>query len=160
MNDKGRNPINGPVAPWHAVLDQPGASQMQYVRALLESRPFLTRISDPTFVVTRHVAGTDANRPTINPGHGLKRIVATRDAAGSYAMVYVPASRPFEVEINRITGGRAKAWWYDPRTGQAKEIGQFETTGRREFTPPNPGEMQDWILVLDDATKNFRPPGK
>jgi hypothetical protein len=109
--------------------------------------------------VTKQVAGTDPNRPTINPGHGLKRIVATRDADGSYAMVYVPASRPFEVEISRITGGRAKAWWYDPRTGEAKEVGQFETTGRREFTPPNPGEMQDWVLVLDDVTKNFGPPG-
>jgi len=159
MYDKGKNPINGPVAPWHAVLDQPGAAQMRHVRSLLESRPFLTRVPDPTFVVTKQVAGNDANRPTINPGHGLKRIVATRDSGGSYAMVYVPASRPLEVEINRISGGKAKAWWYDPRTGEAKDAGEFPITGRREFTPPNPGEMQDWVLVVDDATRNFAPPG-
>ena len=159
MYDKGRNPINGPVAPWHAVLDHPGAAQMRHVRRLLESRPFLTRIPDPGLVVTRHVAGTDPNRPTINPGHGLKRIVATRDSGGAYAMIYVPASRPFEVEMSRITGGKATAWWYDPRTGESKRIGEFDTKGKREFTPPNVGEMQDWVLVLDDATKNFAAPG-
>jgi hypothetical protein len=159
MYDKGRNPINGPVAPWHEVLDRPGASQMQFVRNLLESRPFLTRIPDPTLVVTKHVAGTAADRPTINPGAGLKRIVATRSSDGAYAMVYVPSSRPFEVEVGRISGGKAKGWWYNPRNGKAEAIGEFEAKGRREFTPPDLGEMVDWVLVLDDATKGFGPPG-
>jgi hypothetical protein len=159
MFDKGRQPINGPIAPWHEVLDHPGAAQMQHVRSLLESRPFLTRVPAPSFIVTRHVAGNAADRPTVNPGHGLKRMVATRSSDGAYAMVYVPASRPFEVEISRITGGKAKGWWYDPRSGEAKAIGEFEAKGTKEFTPPNLGEMQDWVLVLDDVTKNFPPPG-
>ena len=159
MYDKGRNPVNGPVAPWHEVLDRPGASQMQHVRALIESRPFLTRVPDPSLVVTTHVAGTDANSPTINPGHGLKRIVATRCSEGSYAMVYVPSSRPFEVELSRLTGGRAKGWWFNPRMGKAEAIGEFEAKGRKEFTPPDVGEMVDWVLVLDDATRGFGAPG-
>ena len=42
-----RQPINNPLLPWHEAIDQPGAGQMQYGRALIESRPFLTRIPDP-----------------------------------------------------------------------------------------------------------------
>jgi len=36
----------------------------------------------------------------------------------------------------------------------------FANTGEREFTPPNYGEMIDWILVLDDASKKFSAPGQ
>jgi hypothetical protein len=52
-----------------------------------------------------------------------------------------------------------KAWWFNPRNGEATAIGTFEPAGEREFTPPDPGEMIDWVLVLDDASKNYPPPG-
>jgi hypothetical protein len=52
-----------------------------------------------------------------------------------------------------------RAWWYNPRNGQATEIGTFDNKGEREFTPPDPGEMADWVLVLDDAAKNYPAPG-
>ena len=52
-----------------------------------------------------------------------------------------------------------KAWWFNPRNGEATAIGEFPNTGERDFTPPDPGEMLDWVLVLDDAAKNYPPPG-
>jgi hypothetical protein len=52
-----------------------------------------------------------------------------------------------------------KAWWFNPRDGTAKEIAVFENKDVREFTPPDYGEMIDWVLVLDDATKKYPPPG-
>jgi hypothetical protein len=51
------------------------------------------------------------------------------------------------------------AWWFNPRTGQATGIGSFENKGERLFTPPEPGEMSDWVLVLDDASKGYPAPG-
>ena len=74
-------------------------------------------------------------------------------------MVYAPIGRAFSVRMNKITGPKVNAWWYDPRTGEAASAGEFPNTGEREFLPPNPGEVLDWILVLDDASKNFGPPG-
>jgi hypothetical protein len=53
-----------------------------------------------------------------------------------------------------------KAWWFNPRNGEASAIGEFSNTGEREFNPPDPGEALDWVLVLDDAAKGFPPPGK
>jgi hypothetical protein len=34
---------------------------------------------------------------------------------------------------------------------------QYADTQR--FTPPDKGEMLDWVLVLDDSAKNCPPPG-
>ena len=93
------------------------------------------------------------------PGAGMKRYVATRDSEGSYAMVYVPTGRPFKVKMDKITGGKVKAWWFNPRTGKAALIGEFANVGERQFTPPDVGENLDWVLVLDDASKRFLPPG-
>jgi len=52
-----------------------------------------------------------------------------------------------------------RAWWYNPRTGEATEIGELPHTGVRQFQPPNPGEALDWVLVLDDVSKHFPRPG-
>lgn len=149
----GRNPVNNPLMPWHDAIAQPGAGQMQYGRWLIESRPFLTRIPDDSVIVTDRVA-------TSVPGAGRYRFVATRDEAGTYAMVYVPIGRTFGVRMDVIKGPQVKAWWFNPRSGEAEEIGQFSNQGQREFTPPEPGEMLDWVLVLDDAAQDYPAPGR
>jgi Protein of unknown function (DUF4038)/Putative collagen-binding domain of a collagenase len=152
MWQPGRTPVNNPLLPWTDALDQPGAAQMQHGRALLESRPFLTRIPDPDIIVAGPV-------PTSVPGAGRYAFAATRDASGSYAMVYAPVGRPFTVRLSKVTGPAIKAWWFNPRTGQATAIGTFPNSGERTFTPPDAGEMIDWVLVLDDAAKGFGAPG-
>ena len=148
----GRQGINNPLMPWSDAINQPGAAQMQHARALLESRPFLTRIPDDDVLVAGSI-------PTSMPGTGRYHFAATRDAGGSYAMVYAPVGRPFAVRMSRITGPKVAAWWFNPRTGQATVIGTFPNTGEHTFMPPDPGEMIDWVLVLDDAAKGFGAPG-
>ena len=95
--------------------------------------------------------------PTAMPGAGTRHFAATRDSSGSYAMIYAPVGRAFKVRMDKITGGNSKAWWFNPRTGEATFIGEFPTTGEREFIPPDKGELLDWILVLDDASKKYPP---
>lgn len=148
----GRGPINNPLMPWFEALDQPGAGQMQFGRRLMESRPFLTRVPDDSVIVTDAV-------PTSVPGAGRYRFVATRDETGAYAMVYAPVGRKFKVRMDKIAGPKVKAWWFNPRSGEATAIGEFPNAGEREFTPPDLGEMLDWVLVLDDAGRKFPPPG-
>ena len=92
-----RAPINNPLMPWSEAIEQPGAAQMQYGRALIESRPFLTRVPDPSVIVTDRV-------PTSVPGEGRYRFVATRDTDGTYAMVYAPVGRTFSVRMSAIAG--------------------------------------------------------
>ncbi len=148
---KGK-PVNNPLMPWYEALDQPGAGQMRFGRRLIESRPFLSRIPDDSVVVPDKV-------PTAVPGTGTRHFAATRDSDGSFAMVYVPVGRSFKVRLDKVGGKKVKAWWFDPRKGTANAIGVFPGSGEHEFTPPEKGELLDWVLVLDDAAKKYPPPG-
>jgi hypothetical protein len=153
MYDAGRQPVNNPLLTWEEALGQPGAAQMGHGRRLLESRPYLTRIPDDTIVVPDAVA-------TSVPGAGTRRFAATRDQHGSYAMVYAPVGRPFRVRMDAVNGPQVRTWWFNPRDGKAISAGAFPNTGTRRFNPPDAGELLDWVLVLDDAARNFPEPGR
>lgn len=153
-----------PAASLQTGLGRPAGSQMQYLRALIESRPMLTRIPDQWAIVNDPMSTTE-------------RIQATRSSDGSYMFIYTSTGRPVRARLrdkiyNIVSGTSYKAWWYDPRNGTATLIGEFPRTESgdresdvhrgdisREFTPPTSGPGQDWVLVLDDAAKNFPPPG-
>jgi hypothetical protein len=119
---------------------------MQYARALIESRPVLGRLPDQTLLAS-------------DPGKGTDHVQATRAADGSYAFVYSASGKPFTVDLGKLSGDRLKAWWYDPRTGKAEAAGEVARAGRREFKPPSEGAGKDWVLVLDDAAKDYPTPG-
>lgn len=153
FDPKRGKPINNPLMGWAQAIQQPGAAQMQFGRRLIESRPFLTRVPDDSLVVPASV-------PTAVPGAGRYRFAAARDVSGSYAMIYAPVGRKFSVNMDKISGRKVKAWWFNPRDGSAKATGIFDNQGVREFNTPNDGEMVDWILVLDDVSKKFPAPGQ
>lgn len=134
----GKEPVNGPHYPWYEALDLPAANQMQFVKKLLTSRPLLDRVPDQSLLVEANNGPAD-------------RIQATRGR--DYAFVYTAAGRPFTVYMGKISGGQVKAAWFDPRKGETREIGSFPNTGQQKFTPPSTGYGQDWVLLLDDASK-------
>jgi hypothetical protein len=144
MYSPGKRPINGPLLYWHEAIHRPGAAQMQYVRNLIESRPFLSRVPDQSLVV--------------NALTGPDYIAATR--GDGYALIYSGQGRAFTVNLGKISGARVNAWWFNPRNGAAEKIDTFDNQGTREFTPhPHSGFGTDMVLVLDDAAKNFPAPG-
>lgn len=154
MYDPGKgSPVNSPLMPWWEAIHQPGATQMQHGRHLLESRPFLTRIPDDSLIVP-----DEASTNSI-PGAGMRRLAATRDVDCTYAMVYVPAGRAFHLRLNLFKGARLRAWWYNPRDGKALQAGEFSPSPSRRFVPPAPGELLDWVLVVDDASRKYPEPG-
>ena len=130
---------------WYEAIDRPGAGQEQFLRALMESRPFFGRIPDQTLLAS-------------DEGQGGEHVRATRDAEGSYAFVYLPTPRPVVIRMERLGGKRYQAWWYDPRTGQATAIDEYPARGEQQFTPPSEGP--DWVLVLDKVSQGFGPPGQ
>ena len=152
MWQPGRGAINNPLMPWDRAILRPGAAQMRHARELLESRPYLSRVPDDSIIVADRV-------PTSVPGAGRYRFVATRDREGTFAMVYVPGDRAFKVRRNAVRGAKVRAWWFDPRTGEAAAAGEFDAGDELEFTPPRPGDGLDWVLVLDDTSRNYPAPG-
>lgn len=134
--------------PWRESLKLPASGQMQYLRYLIESRPQLIRQPDQTLI-----AGEASNR-------AVERTEALRATDGSYAFVLFQG-KPLTINTGKLTGKNLRAWWYDPRTGIAKQVGEFSRTESKEFTPPTSTEAEgtDWVLVLDDTTKNYSAPG-
>ena len=144
MYSPGKRPINGPLFFWHEAIHRPGAAQMQHLRNLIESRPMLSRIPDQLLVV-------DAKS-------GADYIAATRGEG--YAFIYSAQGRSFTVHLGKISGDRVTAWWFNPRNGHAEKIDTFDNRGTRDFTPHVHGGFgTDYVLVLDDASKNFPAPG-
>jgi hypothetical protein len=142
MYAPGRKPVNGPLFYWNEAIHRPGANQMRYVRALVESRPYLSRVPDQSLVV--------------NALEGADRIIATR--GDGYAFVYSAQGRKFSVNLEKL-GPKVQAWWYNPRDGAATDAGTLEASGTHEFTCPSEGFGSDWVLVLDDEAKKFGRPG-
>lgn len=137
----------GADLPWKQALDLPGAFQMQHLRTLMESRPYLNRVPDQAVVVSPHGSGDD-------------RVQATRGSDGSYAFVYISSGNPVSIDLEKINGPDVHAAWYNPRTGSSLSIGRFQNGGIRTFEPPTAGVGSDWILVLDDASRQFALPGR
>ena len=142
MYAPGRKPVNGPLMYWWEAVLRPGALQMRYVRALIESRPVLSRVPDQSLVA-------DALE-------GDNHIAATR--GDGYAFVYDPQGRPFTLNLGRVSGARVRCWWYNPRSGDSTDAGEFDNTGAHAFVAPSEGFGSDWVLVVDDASKGYQPP--
>lgn len=142
-----KEPINGPIRPWYESLGLIASYQMGYGRALMESRPFFSRIPDQSII-------------TEGQHDGLRHISATRDKNGSYAMIYSEQGDPFAVNLNKLSGKKINAWWFDVRNGKSINAGSYNKASSQWFYPPTKGKGNDWVLVLDDASKKFPEPGK
>ena len=137
--------INFADRDWVDALHRPAGRQMGYLRQLMESRPQFTRQPDQSLI-----AG--------ETGTGGQHLQATRDEAGTYAMVYFPANDlNATLKLNRLKSAKLNAWWYDPRTGFAASLGDIPGGIQREFRSPPYGP--DWVLVLDDSNAGYPPPG-
>ncbi len=145
MYRPGKSPVNGPHMFWNEALELPGARQMVHVRNLMEARPFLDRIPDQSFLVENNLVPAE-------------RIQATRGK--DYLFVYTAAGKSFTLKLGVISGKTLTGFWYDPRNGESKPIEAFANQGTKTFAPPRAGYGQDWVLILDDASKKYPAPGK
>ena len=161
MNN-GENPLGHARHTWKESLDLPGAFQMRHLKILMESRPFLTRIPDQEVLLPIQT--------TLVPFEekGMQHLQATRDGSlgnrdATYIMVYMPVGRSMKINTNYIAAKKLRSWWYDPRNGAAIPLGESNNTGLIEASwntrPWHNGAGPDWVFVVDDASRNYAPPG-
>jgi len=153
MYDEGREPKWHVATPWHESLDLPGVRQMIHLKRLMLSRPFLTRIPDQSVIVS----------PSPLPS-GISHIQATRDGRigmndATYLMVYFPEHRQVTLKTACLPASKLRGWWYNPRTGEARTLGEMANADTLQFEPPTRAAGEDWVLVLDDAAKSYPTPG-
>ncbi|MBL0742973.1 glycoside hydrolase family 140 protein [Chryseolinea sp. Jin1] len=147
MNTALNPPINpgDTIIPWQKAARAAGASEMLYLKDLMLSRPYFSRIPDQTLIAS--ATGTNY----------VDKIIATRDSNGAYAFVYLPQNKTVKINLGKIGGTSKTVWWFDPRTGKAVAAKPAKGNNTQSFTPPHDGK--DWVLVIDDASKKFPAPG-
>ena len=94
----------------------------------------------------------------MQPFAGVSSNAVALAEPGKCYVVYLPHGGTTTVTLGG-GGQRLAARWFNPRDGQATAIGEFPGTGERKFTPPDQGELLDWVLVLEDAAKKYPPSG-
>ena len=135
-----REAVNNPKIYWQEAMELPGANQMKFVRRLMESRPMLDRVPDQTLIIENNLPAAE-------------RIQATR--GNDYAFIYTAAGKSFTVNLGKISGAKLNVSWFNPRNGEMKKSEQVNNKGQKKFTPPSAGYGHDWVLILDDAVKNY-----
>jgi hypothetical protein len=131
---------------WQNQLDSPGSQMLPYVGRLFASRDFYKLSPDQD-----HTVMTDGYQS------GDTFAQTARATDGSSIIAYIPSGRMVTIDLTKISGTQARAWWFNPRTAVATLIDTYPTTGSQAFTTPAPN---DWVLVIDDAARNFPAPGQ
>lgn len=135
---------NNPIKTWREALNAPGVTYLQHLKALMESRPFWETI--PTLNILSDGMGKD-----------LETVRALKSK--HYGMIYFPKNRSFTLNLNALNEapGPFALWWFDPRSGQVTQVGEFAKGVHNLSTPSASG---DWVLVIDNKSSGFGPPGK
>ncbi|MFD0669997.1 glycoside hydrolase family 140 protein [Cohnella sp. GCM10027633] len=132
-NAKADGPGTLPIMGWKDALSRPGAEQMRYVKALMQSRDWLSIVPDSSLL-----AG--------NP-EGIVRRAAARGR--DYAYIYCPNGLFADAVLGKLGGDRVHASWFNPRDGSTVPAGSFRNEGTVSFVAPTSGRDNDWILCLD-----------
>ena len=142
---------------WRDALEYEGASDMQHLRSLMESRPMCKMIPDQSMMLSEE--GDKRKEPSY--------CAILRAENGSCAFVYSTMGLAFDVDLSKISGTAINAWWYSPRDGQVYNedfeqiqtpFAVLDTKKTHMFKPPTTGQNQDWVLVLDDSDKEYGKP--
>jgi hypothetical protein len=134
---------------WQSQLNSPGSVGQSWFGKLFRSRSHWLLVPDIKHTVV-----------TAGYGSGLSLATTARTRDGQTIITYIPngSAATLTLDMSKITSASntAKCWWFNPRDGSAKLLGTFPNSGFRKFTPP---DANDWVLVIDDAHANMRPPG-
>jgi len=133
---------------WRNAMDRPGAYQSGYLRKLIESRPMEGRIPDNSII--------SEGQSSANNEHAE----AFRSADNSYCMAYFPAGKKIKLNLQFMECKKITAWWFNPKDDSAKKEGTLTRMDNMEFIPPVTGIGNDWVIIIDDAVKNYKEPGK
>jgi hypothetical protein len=127
------------AADWQDHLDTPGAHAMEHLADLFLSRAWFRLVPDAGGDVLISGASTDA--------------IAAQTSDGESILVYAPSARTVGVRLTGLASDSARAWWFDPATGNVSSIGVVPATGDRSFAFP--GRR---VLVIDDEQADLSAP--
>lgn len=129
---------------WKVEVKDSGAVQMEYLVNLMMSRPHKGR-SPAQYILS------------IESPEGFKQRAIIGDG---YAFIYTSQDQNIHFKLNELPWKQKKAWWYNPGDGKVTKIDSIPAHGNHTFNPPgSEGGDNDWVLVIDDTSKDYKVPG-
>ncbi len=138
--------VNYPDRGWINAMDRPGAYQAGHLRKLIESRPMLQRVPDNSIIIK-------------GQGEKGEHMEAFRAEDNSYAMIYLPVGKTITINTANMPK-QIVAWWFNPKDASTQQAATLDKKEKMEFTSPTKGIGNDWVLVIDDASKGYKSSGK
>jgi hypothetical protein len=130
-----RTPILQACTGWQPALDLPGAGQMIHLRQIFEQFPWQNMEVDQSLILNE------------NP-QDESYMLATKGPNGDFVLAYTPMGKPIEIDMSKLKQGRVYGYWFNPRSGELEDIGEFDASIPSQFNPPSQGRGSDYLLVL------------
>jgi hypothetical protein len=129
-----RTPINGPHYPWYVAMDLPGASQLKYLRRLIESRPFFDRVPDQSLI--NNALGSNDH------------IQATRGI--DYILVYSSQGKKFTVNTSKSQEKKLLRTGTIHAMARLKRLESLKKSHNRSLFLPSTsyGQIGFWSLTM------------
>lgn len=131
---------DGESKPWYRALDDPGFNQMRYLKQLMLTMPYFSRVPDQSIV--------------LDNGSRYDRLAATR--GDGYLMVYNYTGRDMRIDLGKTGASNNRVWWMDAATGQLTCLGEYGGDVRT-FRYHGSG---DGVLIAIDASKDYIKQGQ
>ena len=145
MWDTGREPVISARTGWQAALHLPGSSQMKYMRSFFEQLPWQKMNPDQSIILND------------NP-EDETHILSATGPDGKFAVVYTPTGKSIKLDLSKIDGEILKAYWFNPRNGSVRYIGDLPAEGSHEFKPWAEGHGSDFLLIVisEELNSDFK----
>ncbi len=142
MYDINREPIIQARTGWKTALDLPGSSQMGYMKHVFENLQWQLLKYDPSLIKND------------NP-EDESFIVAAISDNNDIIVAYTPMGKSVIIDVSKLQANKTMGYWFNPRSGEIKYIGEFDTKEQIEFKPWAEGRGSDFLLILSNKKLSF-----
>ena len=146
MYSSDKEPINGARTDWKESLRLPGSGQLKYMKDLLVSFPWQQMANDQSAVLNENILDSTF-------------IIASVGVNKDFMVFYTPMGKPITPDLSKFNARKVKAYWFNPRDGHTKGIGEYDVTEKIEFKPWSVGRGSDFVLIIMDKNANYKLPG-
>lgn len=137
-----REPVTVARTRWDDALEHPGAKQMGTMKEFFLARPYWKMTRDDSLI----------SKPTDNVE---EKPLAAISQEGDFLVAFLPVGGTLNVATGKLKAEKLRGWWFNPRQNTSQLIGTFSKKENTEFTSLAQGRNNDWVLVVEDATKEY-----
>jgi len=145
MFDLNREPINGARTSWNESIHLPGSKHVMFMKALLTAFPWQEMTNDQSIISNE------------NP-EDSSYVVCTIGKNKDFVLAYIPMGKAIQIDLSKMNAKNVSAFWYNPRDGKSRKIGEYHTNETPVLKPWSIGRGSDFVLVIKDINAEYKLP--